>query len=383
MEIYTNLTDLMQAQNLLMTEGNTYKKELLFKLAHRKQDTYSREDVAPDTFFLEYLKGIGFCNHAPTDRSSLEHMLGGRVAIPILADDRNLARDYNVFNRYMDVPDVERILEFKDKEEFKKRCEEINISMPRNCPPLLIDKNETPDTLRTKLSELVNKYGGVNNSILLRSEEVQKDNRTVSKQDNLEEISREIIGTRNSKYVVDEFLNIVNDYNATYFSDGENVYPITQSKQLINDLIHSGNIFSSRRNPVVEDLGRKIADYFIQETMFKGVFGLDFIETDKNEIFPIEANIRLNGNNYAKYFNEVLGINRDDFGCFKVKTEAGFDEILKILSGKIYSNVNENGELLPYFSYNGNVFFNFFPREEDYSDERIISEMEEVRRRLS
>ena len=384
MRSYIDLTDLMEAQNLLIINNmGKCERELLFKLAHKKQNTYSKEDVGPDASFLKYLNDIGFCDHICRDRDNLEIILGKKVVIPIFTNDENLARDYDGLKRYMDVPDIERILDFKDKEEFKRRCEEINISMPRNCPSLLIDKDETPQTLRTKLSGLVNRYGGINNSILLRSEEVQKDNRKVSKQGNLEEISREIIETQNSKYVVDEFLNIVNEYNITYFSDGENVYPMTQSKQIIRDFIHSGNIFSEERNHVVENLGRKIANYFVQETMFKGIFGLDFIETDKKEIFPVEANIRLNGNNYSKYFNEVLNITRNNFGCFKVETEAEFDDILRILSGKIYSDVNRNGVLLPYFYGNDKVFFNFFPREENYSDERIINEMEEVRGRLS
>jgi len=106
-------------------------------------------------------------------------------------------------------------------------------------------------------------------------------------------------------FVIEAFIeNIKFSPNSQYFITKENIFSLGASDQILSEgFIHSGNIYPSliyKKTDLyekMEEISNKICRYLQSKNCF-GLIGIDFIVTDKNEIFPVETNVRINGSTF-------------------------------------------------------------------------------------
>lgn len=156
-------------------------------------------------------------------------------------------------------------------------------------------------------------------------------------------------------FVMEVFIeNVKFSPNAQYFVTKENIFSLGASDQILNDnFIHSGNIYPSLIHKKMdlygemEEISNKICRYLQSKNCF-GLIGIDFVITNKNEIFPVETNVRINGSTFPnliakKMFEESENIFWKSF-MFKFPPQL-FENFFAVSKDKFINQKNKLGIL--------------------------------------
>lgn len=155
---------------------------------------------------------------------------------------------------------------------------------------------------------------------------------------------KEVFANRqdNTHYLIEKMYPVSSSPNIQYEISDKNLNRLLVTDQLLDtDLNHFGNRYPSDTNQkeTVTKYSDKICLH-LQKLGYRGFLGIDFIVTDKNQVFPIEINARANTSSYAvkamkKLFPEKY---RDKFFLIKngisVNKKIDFDELKNIIGTK-------------------------------------------------
>jgi len=158
----------------------------------------------------------------------------------------------------------------------------------------------------------------------------------------------------NTFYLIEKMYPVLSSPNIQYEISDKNLNRLVITDQLLDDdLNHFGNRYPSDTNQkeTVTKYSDKICLH-LQKLGYRGFFGIDFIVTDKNQVFSIEINGRANTSSYAvkameKLFPEKY---RDKFFVIKngisVNKKIDFAELKNIIGTE--NIFYKNRGVLPY-----------------------------------
>ncbi len=158
------------------------------------------------------------------------------------------------------------------------------------------------------------------------------------------EILEKVLENRqdNTHYLIEEMYPVSSSPNVQYEISDKSLNRLLITDQLLDaDLNHFGNRYpyETDQKEIIIEYSDKISLH-LQKLGYRGFLGIDFIITDKNQVFPIEINARANTSSYAIKAMEKLFPKkyRDKFFLIKngvsVDKKIDFDELKNILGRK-------------------------------------------------
>lgn len=123
-------------------------------------------------------------------------------------------------------------------------------------------------------------------------------------------IKRYIRTNANIEWIVEGWVEKKYDLNIqVYISEDGKVETFALNQQLLNGLVYSGSLYSNQFPQNLKELsyqcGNDIGSY-LYHNGFTGIYGIDALITENNQIVPIEINGRLNQSTYLSVLPEYF-----------------------------------------------------------------------------
>lgn len=213
---------------------------------------------------------------------------------PYFSGERDLEVAKRITSKMLAAPE-NIILKYYDKAQFKEVCKQNKISVAAG---EVFTRSLSRETDKRHLKALIQKYLPSTGEVIVRETGLASGvSMEFANKKNIDSVVENIINSTGRKYLVEVKENVVDSPSLIGYISNNSFKILAQTTQLLDEkLFYLGNLIEYDKpvHPMLQKISQKIGTEMLKDG-YMGAFGIDFIQTDKNQFYPVECNARVTG----------------------------------------------------------------------------------------